>query len=190
VGRRLVKIMGGPRPASEFTFERFRVASENRLAFERARTFAPRQENLYFWGSCGVGKTHLAYAIGRTAVEEDRPVKILKAPEITRSLRMRDPEHEQRALEELARVEVFILDDLGMGTDTPFFRQILQEVLDRRHYRGHGGLVITAKYSLDQLAAKLGEDSIPSRLAGMCTVVLVGGTDHRLAQSGRRPSSR
>jgi DNA replication protein DnaC len=104
----------------------------------------------------------------------------LKPPELIRSVRMRDPDEEERALDRLVQVDVLVIDDLGIGADTPYSRQILQEVLDRRSYRDRGGLIITTKYSLDQLATKLGDDSIPSRLAGMSRVIAVGGRDHRL----------
>jgi DNA replication protein DnaC len=57
---------------------------------------------------------------------------------------------------------------------------MLQEILDERTFNDRAGLLLTSKYSLDELAAKLADDSIPSRLAGMCHVVAVRGADHRL----------
>jgi len=79
-----------------------------------------------------------------------------------------------------------VFDDLGTGTDTAFGRQILQEILDGRDFHDRAGLVITGKYSLDDLAAKLADDSIPSRLAGMCQVVEVQETDFRLMHGRAR----
>ena len=61
----LMKLLGGDKPYREFTFERYQVTPGNQLAYERSKAFSPATDNLYLWGPCGVGKTHLAYAIAR-----------------------------------------------------------------------------------------------------------------------------
>jgi DNA replication protein DnaC len=96
---------------------------------------------------------------------------------------MREPQDEQAILDGLIEADVFVLDDLGMGTDTAYNRQILQEILDGRNFQDRCGLVITSKYSLDGLARKLDDDTIPSRLAAVCRVVDVTGVDRRLQPS-------
>ena len=93
---------------------------------------------------------------------------------------MKEPQQEQAIVDELVRVEVFVLDDLAMGADTAYSRQVLQEILDGRDFLDRAGLLITSKYSLAGLAAKLNDDSIPSRLAGMCSLVEIRGPDVRL----------
>ena len=50
-----------------------------------------------------------------------------------------------------------------------------------RDFSDRAGLVVTSAYSLGALAEKLGEDTIPSRLAGMCQVLEIQGFDHRLS---------
>jgi hypothetical protein len=39
---------------------------------------------------------------------------------------------------------------------------------------------VTSRYSLNGLAQKFNDDTIPSRLAGMCEVMEIKGLDHRL----------
>jgi DNA replication protein DnaC len=175
----LVQLLGGMKPYREFTFEGYEVASGNRLGYERSKQFNPATENLYLWGACGVGKTHLAHAIARRAFEESLPVLIEWAPQLTRKVR-REPSQEQAAMDHFVAAELLVLDDLGAGPDTAFSRQIIQEILDRRDFNDQAGVVITSKYSLDDLAAKFGDDSIPSRIAGSCQVVEITGPDHRL----------
>jgi DNA replication protein DnaC len=189
--RELVELLGGEKPYREFTFERYQVTPENKLAYERARNFDPAADNLYLWGPCGVGKTHLAYATARRCFEESLSVAILRAGQLSRKVRMKDPGQEQAAIDDLAQVETLVLDDLGVGSDTAFSRQILQEILDARDFNDRAGLVVTGKYSLDSLAEKLNDDTIPSRLAGMCAVVEVTGVDHRMSvpRIGRRMAS-
>jgi DNA replication protein DnaC len=176
----LLRLLGGAKPYREFTIDRYKVTSGSELAFERCKSFNPASDNLYLWGPCGVGKTHLAYAVARWCFQETLSVMILPAYQMSRRLRLKDPAHEQAAIDGLVQAEMLLLDDLGVGPDTAFSRQILQEVLDVRDFQDQAGLVITSKYSLADLATKLNDDTIPSRLAGMCQVVRITGQDHRL----------
>ena len=180
----LVQLLGGERPYREFTFERYEVMPGNRAAYEKSAYFSPDADNLYLWGPCGVGKTHLAWAIARRCFEKSLSVALFGAFELSRRVRMKDPEQEQAALDGFVRAEALVLDDLGAGPNTAYSRQILQEILDRRSFVDRAGLVITSKYSLDELATASGDDSIPSRLAGMCQIVPVNGYDHRLQRRG------
>jgi DNA replication protein DnaC len=181
----LVGLLGGDKPYREFTFELYQVTPGNQLAYQRCQEFNPATENLYLWGPCGVGKTHLAYAAARRCFQETLSATIQPAGQLTRKVRMKDPAQEQTAVERFACVDVLILDDLGIGTDTAYGRQLVQEILDRRDFANRAGLVVTSKYSLGALAEKLQDDSIPSRLAGMCTVVQIQGADARIR---RKPS--
>jgi len=178
--KELVYLLGGEKPYREFTFERYQVEPGNQLAYERSKNFSPACDNLCFWGPCGVGKTHLAYAVARRCFGESLSVTIVLAGQLSRKVRMKDPEQEQTAVDDLVGADVLVLDDLG--TETAYARQILQEILDGRNFRERAGLVITSKYSLDELAAKPVDDAIPSRLAGMCQVVEIKGVDRRLAR--------
>jgi DNA replication protein DnaC len=179
--RSLIRFLGGEKPYREFTFERFKVTPGNRLAYERAFHFDPATENLYLWGPCGVGKTHLAYAVARRCIEETLAVTLVRPGQLSRKTRMKDPEQEQAAIDELVSADALLLDDLGMGPDTAYSRQILQEILDGRDFQDRAGLVITSKYSLSDLACKMNDDTIASRLAGMCSVIEIRGSDGRLA---------
>lgn len=184
----LLQLLGGEKPYREFTFERYEVTPGNQLAYERSKHFNPSTENLYLWGPCGVGKTHLAWAVARHCFEETLTVAILRAYQLSRKVRMKEPETEQAVINGFAEVDVLVLDDLGMN-DTPYSRQILQEILDARDYADRAGLVVASNYSLGGLADKLQGDIIPSRLAGLCQVVEITGVDRRLIRGGARPAS-
>lgn len=184
----LVQLLGGERPFREFTFEQYETTPGNRRAYERAEDFNPKSENLYLWGACGVGKTHLAYAAARRFFERGYTVEILKSSQLARRVRMKPPEEEQAVIDQFSRAGIFVLDDLGMGTDTLYSRQILQEILDGRDFKDQGGLVITSKYNLGDLAAKINDDTISSRLAGMCEIIEIKGSDVRVYRRAGGPS--
>src|SRR5260370_2731287 len=183
----LVELLGGEKPYREFTFERYQVTPENQLAYQRCIEFNPATDNLYLWGPGGVGKTHLAYAAARRCFQEALSATIQPAGQLTRKVRMKDPAQEQNAIEQFAGVDVLILDDLGIGTDTAYGRQLVQEILDRRDFASRAGLVATSKYSLGALAEKLQDDSIPSRLAGKCTVVHIHPAHIHLGPNPSQP---
>jgi DNA replication protein DnaC len=178
----LLQLLGGPKPYREFTLDRYSVTSGNELAVQKAKQFDSARQNLYLWGPSGVGKTHLAYGTARTCFERGVSVAAVRASQLTRKLRMKTPEEEQQGIDGFVRVGVLLLDDVGVGADTPYARQVLQEILDGRDFADRGGLVVTSRYSLRGLAARLNDDAIPSRLAAMCQTVEVKGPDHRSGQ--------
>ena len=86
----LVALGGGEKPYREFRLEAFRVTPSNQAAFTRARAFNPDRDNLYLWGACGVGKTHLAFAAVRTYCAQGRSVEFIQPPKLLRRVRRRD----------------------------------------------------------------------------------------------------
>jgi DNA replication protein DnaC len=180
-------LLGGVKPYRKYTFDQFQVTAGNKAAFEQAKCFNPSNDNLYLWGPCGVGKTHLAVAILRRCFARGGSIALVTPFQLVRKLRMRAPEEEQRSIDAFIRVKALALDDLGVGSsETPYARQILQEILDGRDFSGRGGLVVTSQYSLNTLARRLTDRAVISRLVGLCRVVEIKGADHRAV---RRPDA-
>jgi len=178
----------GRRPYDEFTLPRYQVAEGNRAAFERARQFDPATEGLYFYGPCGVGKTHLAIASARRSFAAGATLVVVTPTQLGRKLRMRSPEDEQRGVDELVRATVLVLDDIDGATETAFIRVVVQEILDGRWSANRGGLVVTSQYPLPVLARRMGNRTVASRLAGLCQELEVRGPDRR-AQTGKRDAT-
>jgi DNA replication protein DnaC len=176
--KQFIRIVGGVKPYREFTLERYEVAPGNKLALEQIERFGSSR-NLYLWGPCGVGKTHLAVASLRRCFASGGSIALITPSQLVRKLRMKPPDQEQQAIDALLAVDTLVIDNLGVGGDTPFARQILQEVLDGRDFADRGGLIVTSQYSVATLARRLDDRSIPSRLAGMCRVIEIRGNDRR-----------
>ncbi len=174
-----IRVVGGVKPYQEFTFERYHETPENRAAVRQARTFDPSRDNLYLWGACGVGKTHLAVATLRHWFGRSSSGALVTPFQLIRKLRMKSPDEEQQAIDGFVRIPLLVLDDLGVGSETTYARQVLQEILDGRSFSDRGGLVVTSQYSLARLAQRLNDRALASRLSGLCRVVEVRGPDHR-----------
>jgi DNA replication protein DnaC len=77
-------------------------------------------ENLIFAGPIGTGKTHLAIALGVEATKQKRRVLFTRAADLVRQLlEARDTRELTRLQQRLLRVDVLIIDELGV---VPFDR--------------------------------------------------------------------
>jgi DNA replication protein DnaC len=173
------RALGGPKAYRHFHADNFVVTAENRAAFKAVSCFKRNTESLYLHGPCGVGKSHLAAVAARAALESGIDALIVKPYSLLRRVRGRTPEDEQAAIDRLVALPVFVLDDLGVEKATEFARGVLIEIVDRRDMEERAGLIITSNLSLDELAEKLEDDRLPSRLGGLCEVITVGGCDWR-----------
>lgn len=168
----------------EFTFEKFVLTKGTKEAYEAAKSFNPKTENLYLWGSCGIGKTHLIYSIARKLIDK-MSVEIIKPPELVRQLRGKEGADEEQEIVAYSEIECLLIDDMGVGRATEYNATLLYEIIDRRYMGYRNGLVITSNLSLQDLGKKLNDDRLTSRLAGMCKIVKMSGDDWRL-KNGKR----
>jgi len=162
--------LGGNKPYKRFTPELF----DNKELLKECAVYP--NKNLFIYGPAGTGKTHLG-----TAIIRKHRALIYKPQEIYRACRgLKTNEDEQCAINFFVRYTWLMIDDLGVSKDTAFSFSILYEILDGRDMWEQAGLIITSNLSLDQLADKLGDDRITSRIAGMCTIIKTGGIDRRI----------
>lgn len=177
---RYADLIGGPRAWQQFTFEKMKTTSTNGPAIEAFKAFDPKKQNLYVYGPTGTGKTHLAVAAARQFLKKV-PVHLLKMYTLSREIRavMKSAAAEAEVIARYVHAGVLILDDLGVGKDTEFSTSVMYELIDGRYMNRPGGLIVTTNLTLDDLAAKLGDDRIPSRLAQMCQFVNMNGEPDR-----------
>jgi DNA replication protein DnaC len=180
----LLAILGGEK-AETFTLDAFKPQAGALEALQEARAFHPKRSNLYLWGPCGTGKTHLASGIAAKWFWEGARVDFWKPPALMRHMRVKEADEQERRIERASTVPLFVLDDLGVGMATEFYNQILWEIIDNRDMTKRNGLIITSNLSLAALAEKLGDDRLPSRIEGLCKIVKIEGKDYR--QEGRKP---
>ena len=108
-----------------------------------------RAENLLFFGASGVGKTHLAAAIGYGLIEKGIRVKFFNTTALIQLLQK--ARNELSVLEALTRLDkypVIILDDIGYVKKSEVETQVLFELIDHRYESG--SLIITSNQPFSQ----------------------------------------
>ena len=133
-------------------------------AYKAALAFAQNPDGwLVLYGRCGVGKTHLAVAIARTALERNGVGVLFQVvPDLLDRLRATfDPSsgtgYDQR-FEQIREAGLLVLDDLGTENTTPWAREKLFQIFNHR-YNERMPTVVTSNQDL-----KLIDDRIVSRL--------------------------
>lgn len=141
------------------------------------------RQGLYLFGPPGTGKTHVAAGALKARIRAAcRPGAFRIVPELALCLRRAAKRHEDEDLiEHLSNADALVLDDLGVERVTDFVAESLYLLIDRRWRDDRRGLIVTSNLSLDQLASRIG-DRLASRIAGLCRVIKLDGSDRRLSR--------
>jgi DNA replication protein DnaC len=170
----------------EMTFESFIVDAPQRTAFNRARQFAAHPEGwLVIMGGYGVGKTHLAAAIGNYRLENGEPVLFQVVPDLLDHLRAAYAPGSEAGYDELfesvRQVPLLILDDLGTQISTQWAQEKLFQLLNHRH-NFKLPTVITTNKSFDEMEPRLASRMADAQISACVTIIaddFRGGVDNR-----------
>lgn len=100
--------------------------------------------NTLITGATGVGKSFLACALGQTACRRGLRVLYRRVPRLFDELALAKADGTYaKLLRKLARAQLLILDDLGLGSPTDAHRHDLLEVLEDRY--GARATVVTSQ---------------------------------------------
>jgi len=122
--------------------------------------FVDRCESVLWIGPSGVGKTHLAIALGVRACQANYSVRYVRAYPLLRRLyaSLADDTLEE-VLDELAKPDVLIIDELGNSPKKleNDLAGVFFELVARRYRRG--ALILTTNLGFDQWPTVLGSPS-------------------------------
>lgn len=144
--------------------------------------------NVLISGATGVGKSYLACALGQAACRRGHKVFYYRLPRLFEELALAKADGTYtKQLAKIAKADVLILDDLGIGTIRDAQRHDLLEVLDDRY--GERCTVVTSQLPIDKWHDWLGEptvaDAILDRLVHNAYKLTLRGPSGRKEESER-----
>lgn len=105
--------------------------------------FMEKREHLLIYGPAGVGKIHLAQAIGHEACRREYSVLFIKAVRMLRHLfASRADQSWEKQVRKYLHPDLLIIDDFGLTALTPIQAEDIYEVVTERHLKS--SIIVTS----------------------------------------------
>lgn len=155
------------------------------LAQLRSERWITEHLNVLITGQTGVGKTHLACALGQFACRRGYRTTYKRLPRLLEELTVaRADGSYARLLSKLEKSHVLIIDDWGLTPLKDSHRRDLLEILEDRH--GHSSTVVTSQLPVSKWHGYIGEptiaDAILDRLVHSAYKCELSGDSRRKTQ--------
>jgi DNA replication protein DnaC len=129
----------------------------------RAGSWIQEHRNCIITGPTGIGKSYLACALGHQACRDGLHAQYFYAPKLFRSLETAHGDGSFAGLlKGLARLDLLIIDDLGLATAKPKGYRDLLEIVDDRV--GRGATLLTSQYPVAQWHDTIGDPTVADAL--------------------------
>ena len=181
----MVKVAHFPhyKTLKDFDFEFQPNINQNQLMNLSGLGFIEKKENILFLGNSGVGKTHLATAIGIEAAKARYSTYFIKCHELLTNLRQ--AQHENRLESRLkfyTRCKLLIIDELGYLPLQKGDERLLFQLIDRRYE--NKSTIITTNLPFDKWNENFNDsfitNAILDRLLHHSHVIQIMGESYRL----------
>lgn len=180
-----VKMAGFPKIKylSDFDFEFQPTINKNQIYDFNSMRFIEDKQNIIFFGNSGVGKTHLAIALGVTAAQNRLSSYFIKCSDLMAQLHKAHLEDRlQDKLKKLSSYRLLIIDELGYlpisKEDSKFFFQLI----DKRYEKY--STIITTNINFSEWDDVFGDvvtaSAILDRLLHHSHIITIKGSSYRL----------
>jgi DNA replication protein DnaC len=146
--------------------------------------FIPKKGNVIFLGTVGVGKTHLAVALGYAACLEGFSVLFADAISVVNELSAAQKAGSlKQQLKKYLRPQVIVLDEVGYLAIDQRGADLLFQVISQRYERG--SIILTTNKPFKEWASIFNNDStiasaVLDRLLHHSEAVIITGTSYRM----------
>jgi DNA replication protein DnaC len=182
-----------PKTLEDFKFEA--QPSINRvLVGELLRgEYIERRESIILVGNPGTGKTHLATVLGMAACGQGKRVRFWRVTElVTHLMEVREAHLLTRMKNQLAKLDVLILDELGYVPTSKLGAELLFDVISTAYERT--SVIVTTNLPFEQWTEVLGSErltgAVLDRLTHRCHILEASGESYRLKDARRRSTGK
>jgi DNA replication protein DnaC len=154
--------------------------------------FVEKKEHVLIYGPVGVGKTHIAQALGHQACRKGHDVLFVKTTKLLRGLlASRADQSWEKRIRKCLKPDVLILDDFGLSPFTTIQAEDIYELISERHLKS--SIIVTSNRPpqdwLTLFADPVMANSALDRLVHQAHhVVIDGGESYRKRSSPGKTS--
>lgn len=153
--------------------------------------YLDNKENILLVGNPGTGKTHIATALGMEACARGKKVRFWRTTElITQMLEAKDASTLGKLKQQISKLDLLILDELGYVPTSKLGAELLFEVIANAYERT--SIIITTNLPFERWVEVLGCERLTGaaldRLTHRCHILEANGQSYRLKDAKRRMS--
>lgn len=185
---RLKKTAGFPivKTLEEYDFEFAQGVPKKQIEELSKLTFLQKNENVIFLGASGVGKTHLAIALGEKATQAEIKTRFVSAADLSVGLENSQKEGRyKQVLQSFISPKLLIIDEIGYLPLTRNQADHFFQIVAKRYEKG--STILTSNLNLGQWDKAFAKDSILTaamldRLLHHAHVIAIRGESYRLKE--------